>query len=267
LAVLTALLIEAVKQQIAAQQQETVKDVPGQTVKWAPNREPNRSHFSLSKKAEFHERETSQEDGHAQTKQHHLPRRCGAGCCLSVGVECAARGSGPNRNGAYTFCSQAACADGYYPYGNLIMDKLGNLYSTTTAGGGNGYGNVYKLTANGSQTVLYSFNPSAGDGYDSLAGLVMDKKGNLYGTTFYGGANGRGTVFEVSATGNYTILHSFNYSDGQTPLGGFRRPDHGQEREPLWHDLLWWRIWLRHCLSGQRQRSGNGALRFQSASR
>jgi uncharacterized repeat protein (TIGR03803 family) len=121
----------------------------------------------------------------------------------------------------YTFCSQSACTDGYYPYGALVLDKTGNLYSTTTAGGAHGYGAVFKLSASGTETVLYSFNPGNGtDGYDSLAGLVMDKKGNLYGTTYYGGASAVGTVFEVSPNGTETVLHTFSGSDGAYPTAG-----------------------------------------------
>jgi len=108
------------------------------------------------------------------------------------------------------------------PYAGLVMDKRGNLYGTTVGGGVNGSGAVFELSPSGTETVLYSFcsQPSCTDGATPYAGLVMDKKGNLYGTTYQGGVNGNGTVFEISPSGTETVLHSFAYSDGASPLAG-----------------------------------------------
>ncbi len=120
----------------------------------------------------------------------------------------------------YSFGSQSG--DGSYPYAGLIMDKEGNLYGTTYYGGTNGQGTVFKVTSSGEESVLYSFGSQSGDGYYPYAGLIMDKKGNLYGTTYYGGANGVGTVFKVTSSGEESVLYSFGSQsgDGVYPYAG-----------------------------------------------
>ncbi len=82
-------------------------------------------------------------------------------------------------------------------YGGLVMDSLGNLYGTTKYGGTNKVGGVYEITVSGTVPTLYSFVKGQKDGYDPMAGLVMDKGGNLYGTTFRGGRHSNGAVFKV----------------------------------------------------------------------
>jgi len=113
--------------------------------------------------------------------------------------------------------------DGADPYGPLIMDNAGNLYGTTSVGGAHGQGTVFKIAADGTESVLYSFNDnSENDGADPYAGLIMDKSGNLYGTTTVGGAHGQGTVFKVAPDGTETLLYSFNdnnANDGADPYG------------------------------------------------
>jgi len=98
--------------------------------------------------------------------------------------------------------------DGYNPQqASLILDAAGNLYGTTPFGGplggcsGLGCGTVFELTpkAGGlwTEKVLHSFNDNGTDGYDPWAGLILDTAGHLYGTTYFGGASGGGTVFEI----------------------------------------------------------------------
>jgi uncharacterized repeat protein (TIGR03803 family) len=67
--------------------------------------------------------------------------------------------------------------------------------------------------------VLYSFIPFIGDGYYPRTGVVRDKEGNLYGTTTVGGNYNYGVLFKVDQNGNETLLHSFNGTDGNSPLG------------------------------------------------
>ncbi len=126
----------------------------------------------------------------------------------------------------YSFCSSGNCADGYGPVGGLILDGSGNLYGATL-GGGTGQscptgscGTVFELTpSNGNWTekVLYSFCSAANcaDGDSPRAGVIFDNAGNLYGTTYRGGAYGLGTIFELTpANGSWTekVLYSLGGS-------------------------------------------------------
>jgi uncharacterized repeat protein (TIGR03803 family) len=118
-------------------------------------------------------------------------------------------------------------ADAQYPIENLIEDKNGNFYGVTEYGGdlscsafNNGCGTVFKVNSQGSETVLYSFTGST-DGQYPVARLVQDKMGNLYGTTYSGGAKGYGTIFKLNSSGHKTLLYSFgNGAEGAYPLAG-----------------------------------------------
>jgi uncharacterized repeat protein (TIGR03803 family) len=97
----------------------------------------------------------------------------------------------------HSFCSLNDCADGQLPYAGLVRDSAGNLYGTTYQGGTDLHGTVFELDPTGKLTVLYSFTGGA-DGGNPWAGLLRDSDGNLYGTTYYGGADGFGTVFKIA---------------------------------------------------------------------
>src|ERR1700678_3308085 len=92
--------------------------------------------------------------------------------------------------------------DGVYPYAGVVIDSAGNLYGTTNQGGANGGGPVFEVSQaiNGdwAETVLYSFGSVRTDGTNPAAGLVIDRKGDLYGTTLGGGRHGGGTVFQMT---------------------------------------------------------------------
>ena len=115
--------------------------------------------------------------------------------------------------------------DGAYPTAGLVRDKQGNLYGTTSQGGGTGCGNlgcgtVFKLTPSGTLKVLYGFTGKA-DGATPYAGLILDTLGNLYGTTAHGGAFGNGAVFEITAAGMENVLYGFSGgADGGAPTLG-----------------------------------------------
>jgi uncharacterized repeat protein (TIGR03803 family) len=116
--------------------------------------------------------------------------------------------------------------DGASPQGHLVMDKEGNFYGTTNAGGVSNAGTVFKVTRKGVETVLYSFTGKP-DGANPVAGLAIDKAGNLYGTTTAGGSSGNGTVFKLAIPtvtgGEWTeeVLHSFGTgTDGTIPVAG-----------------------------------------------
>jgi uncharacterized repeat protein (TIGR03803 family) len=138
----------------------------------------------------------------------------------------------------YSFCSQTNCADGQYPYAGLVQATDGNLYGSTSAGGGGAYhqgGTVFKITPSGTQTTIYNFcsQPNCTDGDSSVARLVQASDGTLYGTTLHGGAfcvqnSGCGTVFRITPSGTLTTLHSFDDTDdGKTPFGGLVQASDG----------------------------------------
>lgn len=108
--------------------------------------------------------------------------------------------------------------DGANPYYvTPVLDKSGNLYGTAAYGGLYGNGVVFKLSG-GILTTLHSFNSAGGDGYNPDAGVVLDTKGNLYGAAPGGGAYGYGILFEITASGTYSILYNFTGgADGLTP--------------------------------------------------
>jgi uncharacterized repeat protein (TIGR03803 family) len=78
---------------------------------------------------------------------------------------------------------------------------------------------AYAPAAAGQMTekVLYQFR---GDSHGVISSLIRDSAGNFYGTTYYGGTAGHGTVFKLDPTGNQTVLHTFAGTDGSFPLGG-----------------------------------------------
>lgn len=111
--------------------------------------------------------------------------------------------------------------DGAYPEAALVQAVDGNFYGTTTEGGTNNAGTVFRINAAGALTSLYSFT-GGDDGYFPSGALVQGADGNLYGTTQYGGTNnveyeGDGTVFRMTTNGALTTLVSFNGANGAYP--------------------------------------------------
>jgi uncharacterized repeat protein (TIGR03803 family) len=114
-------------------------------------------------------------------------------------------------------------SDGANPAAGLTFDQSGNLYGTTDYGGSGHGGTIFQLVQhpNGSWTftLLYSFSGSPG----SNSSLTLDAAGNLYGTSYWSGSHGFGSVFElIPSNGNwrFTSLHDFtDESDGAYPLG------------------------------------------------
>jgi len=119
--------------------------------------------------------------------------------------------------------------DGAYLYAGLVQGTDGNFYGTTYGGGANGDGTVFQITPGGTLTTLYSFCSQSGctDGENPQAALVQGIDGNFYGTANAGGANGYGTVFQITPSGILTTLYSFcsqgtdrkgRCADGSGPL-------------------------------------------------
>jgi uncharacterized repeat protein (TIGR03803 family) len=105
-----------------------------------------------------------------------------------------------------------------------VVDKSGNIYGTTEpTGGGFGYGKVYELSLGGYET-FHSFNGGKSKGgSEPFGGIVLDETGNIYGTTYVGGAYGEGTVYElVSDNGSYRekVLWNFDGTNGESPYFG-----------------------------------------------
>ena len=121
-------------------------------------------------------------------------------------------------------------SDGNGPIAGLVSDSAGNFYGTTDQGGSLNLGTVYELSPAGggswTYTVLHSFSGS--DGSYPFSRVVFDSLGNMYGTTYRGGAHDFGTVFRLSPNGSggwtETVLHNFNTTslvgDGSFPETG-----------------------------------------------
>ncbi len=112
----------------------------------------------------------------------------------------------PNRAGAappslttlYSFGNQQT------PMGELVLGRDGNFYGVVSASPGC----VYAFTPGGAITVLHAFGPDDG-GSAPRGGLIQGQDGSFYGTCSMGGAGGQGTVFSLTPTGVFTLLHGF----------------------------------------------------------
>ena len=121
-------------------------------------------------------------------------------------------------------------SDGGYPQANLLLDSAGDLYGTTVSGGrgcSDGCGTIFKIAPDGTFTTLYTF-AGGDDGWFIMAGLIADRKGNLYGTAQVGGSHGFGTVFRLSQRGAFKVLYAFQGgNDGAYPQAGLIRDASG----------------------------------------
>jgi uncharacterized repeat protein (TIGR03803 family) len=139
----------------------------------------------------------------------------------------------PNGNGAWAYHVLHRFGsfkkDGLFPWGGLVVDKSGNAYGTTIAGGPHAFGTVFKLTPTSGggwkQTLLYGF-PDLNLGAHPWGNLVFDKAGNLYGVANGGSACGSyfcGEVFKLtpqtSGKWKYSVVHAFKGPDGAYPYG------------------------------------------------
>ena len=133
----------------------------------------------------------------------------------------------------YSFCSQPACTDGAYPSAGLAQAFNGTLYGTTSQGGAQGQGTVFRITPDGAFTTLYSFcaQPSCADGANPDSGLVqtVNEDGDFYGTTPQGGSANHGTLFKITTDGLLTTLYDFCSeplcADGSEPNVGLKAYD------------------------------------------
>jgi uncharacterized repeat protein (TIGR03803 family) len=124
--------------------------------------------------------------------------------------------------------------DGAYPAAGLVQATNGNFYGTTGSGGANGGGTVFEISAAGILTMLYSFDCFLGtQGCVPSGPLAQATDGNFYGMTTQGGDNracdfiGCGTIFEITAGGTLTTLHTFEGTDGAFPAAGLVQATNG----------------------------------------
>jgi uncharacterized repeat protein (TIGR03803 family) len=117
--------------------------------------------------------------------------------------------------------------DGVRPLAALIQGSDGNFYGATASGGANGLGTVFKITSTGTLTTLHSFAGS--DGASPQFGRwIQGSDGNFYGTSSQGGEHNVGTVFKITSSGTFTLLHSFaGGSDGSYPYAGLIQASDG----------------------------------------
>jgi uncharacterized repeat protein (TIGR03803 family) len=117
--------------------------------------------------------------------------------------------------------------DGAFPIAGLVRDPAGNLYGTTQKGGIYDNGTVFRLDGTGTETVLYNFTGRQ-DGKWPVTALITDSAGDLFGTTFLGGAFDQGAIFKLDPSGNEVLLYSFTGRlDGSFPWGGLLRDKNG----------------------------------------
>jgi uncharacterized repeat protein (TIGR03803 family) len=147
------------------------------------------------------------------------------GTTSSGGANCAPQGCGTvfkiTASGAlttlYSFCSQSGCTDGVAPNAGLVLGLDGDFYGTTSAGGNDDGGTIFKITSAGALTTLYRFCSQLHciDGERPQGSLIQGPDGNFYGTAFLGGRrvcfsrDYCGTVFKISPSGQLTTLRLF----------------------------------------------------------
>src|ERR1017187_6069622 len=129
----------------------------------------------------------------------------------------------------YSFCSQTNCTDGVEPFAGLVQAANGDIYGTTSAAQTSAGGTVFKITAGGTLTTLYSFCSQTNCTDVPLPDGRLDQaaNGDFYGTAVYGGAGNSGTIFKITPTGTLTALHRFNGTDGAEPTGGLVQAANG----------------------------------------
>ena len=163
---------------------------------------------------------------------HTIALRLGMIPLLAAAIILPARAATPTLTTLYNFTN---LGDGGFPEAGLVLGKSGALFGTTSTGM-SGWGSVFELIpsaggATWTEVTIYDFTGGA-DGGNPVAGLAMGKNGIMYGTTYSGGANGYGAVFQVApkAGGGWTqkVLYSFaGGTDGENPTAGLKVASNG----------------------------------------
>jgi uncharacterized repeat protein (TIGR03803 family) len=118
----------------------------------------------------------------------------------------------------YTFINSFIGAN---PVAGLVQASNGNLYGAAASGGSDGCGALFEMTLSGAYTMVHDF--TGDDGCSPQATLFQGSDGNLYGTASAGGGGGQGhnygTAFKITPSGTFTLLHTFDGTDGTYPTG------------------------------------------------
>ena len=128
-------------------------------------------------------------------------------------------------SGALETLASFSGTNGKNPVGGVVLGPHGYYYGTTKNGGSNSLGAVFAWSPKIGLSNLYSFSGSS-DGKNPEAGLVTNLDGNLYGTTYYGGANGVGTVFKLTSSehaDNAGFLHRRQRGESDGFGGGWQQ--------------------------------------------
>jgi len=132
----------------------------------------------------------------------------------------------------YNFCTQANCTDGLSPEAALVQGSDGNFYGSTTGGGADNIGILFRLTPSGQFTILHVLcsEASCADG-SGASPMVQATDGDFYGTMNRGGSHGDGAIFQMSSTGTYNVLYNFcsqtDCADGIFPAAGVMQDTNG----------------------------------------
>jgi uncharacterized repeat protein (TIGR03803 family) len=124
-----------------------------------------------------------------------------------------------------------APGDGAYPLVGVTFDAVGDIYGVTYVGGAYSLGTLFKIAPDGTETIVRSFG-NGNDGAFPRSQPAIDNSGNIYGTTNGGGGSsncdgGCGTIWEYSASGQYNVLHKFDFTHGSQPVGQLLRDSAG----------------------------------------
>ncbi len=112
--------------------------------------------------------------------------------------------------------------DGRGSVAKVTLDSAGNIYGTTeeggSYGGGNGFGTIFKVATDGTESLLHSFG-AGGDGRTPKGAMVLEPNGDMIGTTLEGGSTGNGIIWKLAADGTYTVVHSFHLAEARFATG------------------------------------------------
>ena len=154
-----------------------------------------------------------------------IPAAIWTGCLVCAIAFCLPGGASAKK--FHVLHAFADGTDGASPDASLIADRRGNRYGTALQGGAENQGVVFEVAANGTETIVYSFQ-GGNDGSKPEAGLVADAAGNFYDTTYLGGPDDDCTVFKLAPNGTETALYAFTGgADGANPQASLIRDKSG----------------------------------------